>query len=110
MPLHEFKLACLVEDFRTDDVAGHQVRGELDAVEAETEGLGDCVDEERFGQAGNAHKQNVPACKNRGGDLTDYLILAHDDLADFGEQGFVLGAERIERGFVVGKIRHSQVA
>ena len=98
-----------VEDLGADD-AGHQTRGELDAVEAETEGLGNGVDEERFGQAWNAYKQNVPSCKNRCGDLADHLILAHDDLADFGEQGFVLGAERVERRFVVRKIRHSQVA
>ena len=103
-------MARLVEDFGADDVAGHQIRGELDAVEAEAKGLGDGVDEERFGQAGNAHKQNVPACKNGGGDLADHLILAHDDLADFGEQGLVLGAERVERRFVVGEVRHSQDA
>ena len=108
--LDELELARLVEDFGADDVAGHQIRGELDAVEAEAEGLGDGVDEERFGQARNAHKQDVPACKNGGGDLANHLILAHDDLADFGEQGFVLGAERVERGFVVGKVRHSQDA
>ena len=47
---------------------------------------------------------------NRGGDLTDHLILAHDDLADFGEQGFVLGAERVEARFVVGKIHTARVA
>ena len=85
-------MARLVEDFGADDVAGHQIWGELNAVEAEAEGLGDGVDEERFGETWNAHKQNVPACKNRGGDLTDHLILTHDDLADFGEQGFMLGA------------------
>jgi hypothetical protein len=32
--------------------------------------------------------------------------LAHNDLADFGEKGVVLGAERIKRRFVVGKVRH----
>ena len=107
---HKLELARLVEDLGADDVAGHQVRGELDAVEAETEGLGDGVDEERFGETRNAHKQNVPACKNGGGDLADHLILSHDDLADFGEQGLVLGAERVKRRFVVGEIRHSQGA
>ena len=105
---HELELTRLVEDFGADDVAGHQIRGELNAVEAEAEGLGDGVDEERFGQTGNAHKQNVPACKNRGGDLADHLILAHDDLANFGEKGVVLGAERVKRRFVVGEIRHGQ--
>ena len=101
---HEVRAAGLVQCAAFSAVTERAARG------FRRKRLGDGVDEERFGQAGNAHKQNVPACKNRSGDLADHLILAHDDLADFGEQGFVLGTERIERRFVVGEIRHSQVA
>jgi len=36
--------------------------------------------------------------------------LAHDDLADLCEKGVVLGAERVKRRFVVGKVRHGQDA
>ena len=104
--LHEFELPRLVEDFRADDVAGHQVRGELDAVEAEAQRLGNRVHQKCFCQAGNAHKQDVPASKNGGGDFANDLILADDDFADFGNEGLVLRAERVKRGFVVGKVCH----
>ena len=52
----------------------------------------------------------MSTCKNRGCDLTNYLILAYDDFTDFGEKGIMLVSERVKRRFVVGEIRHSQGA
>ena len=81
-PLHEFELARLVEDFGADDVGGHQVGGELDAVEAQAEGLGDGVDEEGFGEAGHPDQQHVATGKNRRGHFLDDVLLPHDHLAN----------------------------
>ena len=81
----------------------------MDAVEAQPQRLGNGVDQQSLCQAWH-HQQNVATRKNGGRHFADDVFLAHNDLSHFGEQGFVLGAERVKRGFVVGKIRHSSGA
>ena len=107
-PLYKFELPRLIENFRTDNVARHQVWGELDAIEAQTEGLGDGVDEKGLARPGTPTSKMCPPAKNRGSDLSDHLILAYDDFANFGEKGFML--ERSASSVICRqKIRHGQV-
>ena len=96
-PLHEFELARLVEDLGADDVGGHQVGRELDAVEAEAERPRDGVDEEGFGQTRHTDQQHVAASKDRRGNFPDDVVLAYDDLPDFREQRPVFPIERFQR-------------
>ena len=49
----------LINDFCAGDVAGHQVRGELDALEGKVQGLRESRDEERFCETRHADEQSV---------------------------------------------------
>ena len=95
--LHELELTLFIENLRTYNVTWHQVRSELHPIELQSQSLRDRVDQKRFGQAGNADKQDVSAGKNGGGHFTDHLILAHDDLSNFLEQLLLFRVERFER-------------
>src|SRR5262249_50259621 len=64
-----------------------QVRGELDPVEREVEGLGEGADEQRLAQPGDAFEQDVPADEQGGEGAPDHIGLADDDLADLGFEG-----------------------
>src|SRR5262245_48779181 len=52
-------LLVLVEDHGSGDVGRHQVRCELDTLEADVQNLSDARYHERLGQAGNADEQTV---------------------------------------------------
>ena len=51
----------LVDDVGADDVGGHQVGRELDAVELQVEHLGQRADQQRLAQAGHAFEQGMAA-------------------------------------------------
>ena len=108
--LDKLELARLIQNFSPDDVAGHQVWGELDAVEAQPQRLGNGVDQQGLGQTRHTDQKDVTARKNGGRHFADDVFLAHNDFSHLSEQGLVLGAERVKRGFVVGKIRHGSGA
>ena len=76
-----------LEDFRADDVGGHQVRGELDALELEAEDAAEGGDEQGLGQAGHADEQAVALAEQGGEELLDDLVLADDDAGGFGADG-----------------------
>ena len=63
-----------------EDVGGHQVGRELNAVEPQVDGLGQLLDEQRLGQARHAAQQAVPAGQERDQDLADDALLADDRL------------------------------
>jgi len=59
---------------------GHQVGGELHALEAEVQHVTDRLDQQRFGQAGHADQQHVALAEHGGEHLFDDVLLADDDL------------------------------
>jgi hypothetical protein len=75
----------LLEDLGAGDVGGHEIRGELDPVEAEVEGLGEGRDEERLGEAGHADEQAVAAREQRGQQVIDHLALPDHPLLDLAD-------------------------
>ena len=68
----------LFNHLRAEDVGRHQVRRELNAIEAQIDRLGQLLDEERLGQAGNAAKQTVPAGEKRHQNLAHDALLPDD--------------------------------
>jgi hypothetical protein len=85
----------LVEHLRAGDVGRHQIRRELDALERQIEDLGECLDQQRLGQPGDAGDQAVTAGEQGHQDLIDDGVLADDDLADFGEDTVATGRDAL---------------
>ena len=86
--LHEAEAAAalaLVEDLGAGDVRRHQVGRELDALEVEIEDLGERLDQERLGEAGDAGDEAVAAGEQGEQDLLDDLVLSDDHLPQFAE-------------------------
>ena len=83
-------------DVRADDVGGHQVGRELDAVEAAAEHVGQRADQQRLAQAGHAFEQDVAAGEQRGEQPLDDRVLADDHPLQLIERAFEPGA-RIPR-------------
>ena len=71
--------------------AGKQIGGELDALEAEVQPLGERADGERLRQAGDAFEQHVPAGQQAEDEPIEKFALPDDDAAD-------LRVKRIEPG------------
>ena len=65
-----------------EDVGGHQVGRELDAVEVEVERLGQGADQQGLAQARHAFQQAMPADEQAGQDAVDDVVVADDDPAD----------------------------
>ncbi len=81
------------DDVGAEDVGGHQVGRELDAVEGELEHFAERADQERLAQTGHAFEQDVAAGQDRGQSPFDDGVVADHDLADFGAQRRVLFAK-----------------
>jgi len=77
------------------NVGGHQVGRELDALVVEAEDRAHGVNEKRLGKTGHADKQRVTAGQHGDQRLVDHLLLAIDHFADGGTRRGDLGA----RGF-----------
>jgi hypothetical protein len=75
--------AFIDEDLGTDDVCGEEVRGELDPLEFQVEGLGDGVDEGGFAEAGDTFEEDVAAADDGDEDIFDDVLLTDDEFADF---------------------------
>ena len=64
-PFHEPEAASaargILEHFRADDVGGHEVRGELDALGIEPQDLAQRLDQQRLGEAWHADQQRMAA-------------------------------------------------
>ena len=75
-----------VVDPGSEDVAGHQVGGELDAGVVQREGGGEATDEEGLRDAGDAFEQDV-AVREEGDEAgLHHGVLPGDRLRDLGAQ------------------------
>ena len=72
--------AILFDHLGAEDVGRHQVGRELNPVEAQIDGLGQLLDEERLGETRDAAKQAVAAGEKRDQDLPDDALLPDDGL------------------------------
>jgi hypothetical protein len=77
-----------VVDRYADDIGRQQVTGELDALEAQTQGSGERVRQHGFAYAGNVFDQQVSARQKAGDRQPDLAFLAEDDAADLGDDVF----------------------
>ncbi len=89
----------LHDDVGADDVGGHQVGRELDAVEVQVDRVGERPHQQRLAQARHAFQQRMAADEQAGQDAVDDLVVADDDLADLGLHAFVGRAELLGAGF-----------
>ncbi len=83
----EAELATAVafgEDLGADDIGGHQIGRELDALEAQAEGFGGGLDHEGFAESGDAFDKDMAAAKEGGEDFSDSVAMADDDAGDLG--------------------------
>ncbi len=72
-----------LHDHAADDIAGHQVGGELNPRIAEFENARKSAKESCFTEPGNTLEQNMTSRDETDQDAVDYFLLANDDLADF---------------------------
>ena len=75
-------------DAGADEVGRHQVGRELDALEAAAEDVGEGLDGQRLGQAGDALEEDVAAGQEADEDALEHRVLADDDAPDLEEDGF----------------------
>ncbi len=75
----------LLDDVRSGNVRGHQVRRELDALEHQAQRLGNRPDHQRLRRAGQTGNQAMAAYKQRDENLVEHFLLSDDDLADLRE-------------------------
>ena len=92
-------------DAGADEVGRHQVRGELDPLEGAAEDLGEGLDGQRLGQAGDALEEEVAAAEQADEDSLEHLVLADDDPPDLEHDRFGGGPRvgRIGQGAEVGR-------
>ncbi len=67
-----------------EDVGGHEVGRELNAIERHVEHFAERSDEERLAKAGHAFEQHVAAAEQRDERALDDVGVADDDFADLG--------------------------
>ena len=93
-----------LQDVRTSDVAGHQVGGELDAVELEVHRLTEGANEQCFGEARDPGDQRMATGKQCQQGVVDNLLLPDDDFADLLNQRLSTGGQLFDRGDGNGRI------
>ena len=86
-------LIVLGKNIRTGDIRRHQVGGELDAIEFQIKGGGQCFDEGGFSQTGDAFKENVAAGKEGHQKTVDDIGLANDYFGDLVSDGLTIAPE-----------------
>ena len=85
----------VLEHFRTDDVGGHQVGRELDALGIKAENLAERIDEQRLGETWHTDQKCVAAREDRYQRPLDDFVLSEDD-----GRGRLVGAlNALGRGF-----------
>ena len=88
---------AFVNDLGADDITGHEVGGELNALEADTENIGDGLHEKGLCQAGNSDEEAVTVRKEGSDEAFDDFVLTDNDLGEFGGDalgGFLGGGDR----------------
>ena len=73
-------------DEGADQIAGEQVGGELDALEAGLDGIREGLDREGFGQAGHPLDKDMAIGEEADKQSIDEVALADNDLSDFAGQ------------------------
>ena len=110
---HEFAaIRAFLQNLHARDVRRHEIRRELDAPELQVKNLCDGFHEQRLREPRRAGDETVPPGKKRDEDLLDYLVLANDGLAEFGDDARARGGELLEGrgvGLVVGLHRKNSV-
>ena len=74
-------------DARADEVGGHEVGRELQALERAAEHVGDRLDGQGLGQAGHALEQHVAAGQQRHEHALEHRLLADDHPLDLEQRG-----------------------
>src|SRR5512146_130418 len=74
----------LSQNLGADDVRRHQVGRELDALEAEAQGIAGGLAHQGLAESGDAFDQDVAAGEQCGQGFADDILVADDDLADLG--------------------------
>ena len=104
--LDELELALsaggFLDDVGAGDVGGHQVRGELDAVEGKVEGLRDGGNEQCLREAGDAHQQGMAAGEEADSELLDHIFLADNRFAELAAESLVDFPELIDGSDIIG--------
>ena len=86
-PLAQFELFGLqVVNGVAGDIAGHQVRGELDTGEITAKAAGQGSYQQGLAQAWHAFQQYVAACDQGGEHVVNHKVLANHGLAQFHAQ------------------------
>ena len=70
---------AVLQHLRADDVGGHQVGRELDALGIEPQHLAQRLHQQRLGEARHADQQRVAARQDGDERALDHLLLAEDD-------------------------------
>ena len=87
------------DEVRAENVGGHEVGRELDAIERHVEYLAERADEERLAEAGHAFEQHMSAAEQSDEGVFDDGGVADDDFADLGLESGVGVAEGLDLGF-----------
>ena len=69
----------VLQHLRADDVGGHQVGRELDALGVEAQDFAQRLHQQRLGEARHADQQGVAAAQQGDQRVLDHLLLAEDD-------------------------------
>ena len=77
-------------DARADEVGRHQVGGELDAVEGAAEHVGERLDGEGLGEAGDALDEQVPAREQPDEHALEHGLLPDDHALHLEQRGLEL--------------------
>ena len=101
----------------SQDVARHQVRRELHAVELEVHRLGERLDDLGLSETRDALQQYMSAGEQAGDDPADDFLIADDDASDLGLDAIVAIAKRLDPAFdIESRVRqcgfrgHSSIA
>jgi len=89
-------VAVVDEHIGADQIGGHEVGRELDALEVERQGAGDGAHQHGLAEPGHAFEKDVTARDHGRDDVLDDLVLADDELLH-------LGLEQIEPGTKMGR-------
>ena len=78
-PETSLPLVVFLQHVGAGDVGGHQIRRELNPLEADIQNPGQRADHQGFGQPRHPFQQAVPAGKDGREELLDDFVLPHDD-------------------------------
>ncbi len=105
---HELQMSparggVFLNEFRAENVRGHEVGRELNAFERQAHRSRQGAHEQRLGQPRHAHQQHVSLAQQGEQERFNSLLLADDHPAERGPQGVATLLDRVEfRQFLIG--------